>query len=103
MKLISVKIHTDIVMVVPDDYDTGDPNLIEAIAESVKQDLVQVFDDNMVTIEEVKTAQNIPPGYLNTEPWLAPDLNDVEVDQCGALTCKELLTLPIHGESCHEI
>lgn len=99
MKLISVKIHTDIAMVVPDDYDTNDPNLIEAISEAVKQDLVNIFDDTMVTIKEIETIEDIPLGYLpgNTEPWLAPDLNDVEIARYGQLTCKELLTLPIHN------
>jgi len=88
VKLINVKIHTEIVMVVPDDYNINDPNLIEAISEGVKQDLVNVFDDNMVTIQEIKAVQDVPPSYLDVEPWLAPD---VDVVEAGDLTCKQLL------------
>ena len=54
MKLISVKVHTDIAMVVPDNYDVNDPDLIEEISEAVKQDLKNIFDDTMVTIKEIE-------------------------------------------------
>lgn len=98
MKLINVKVHTDIVMVVPDDYDINHPNLIEAISEAVKQDLVNVFDDTMVTVKEIETIADMPFGYSpgNVEPWLAPDLDDAEVARYGNLTCQELLALPTH-------
>lgn len=93
MKLINVKVHTDIVMAVPDDYDTNEHNLIETISEAVKQDLVNIFDDTMVTVKEIETLADIPLEYSlsNVQPWLAPNLSDVEIAQCGQLTCKELI------------
>ena len=95
MKLISIKVHTDVVMVVPNDYDTNDSSLIEAISEGVKQDLVNVFDDTMVTIKELKTVNDIPPDYMNVEPWLAPD---VDLAERKAFTCKQLMEPRIHEE-----
>ena len=89
MKLISVKIHTDVVVAVSDDYDMDDLDVIRTIANGVKQDLVNVFDDTMVTVKEVKTIQDVPPEYLNVPPWLAPNLS---VRETAELTCQELLT-----------
>lgn len=99
MKLINVKVHTDIAMVVPDDYDTNSPILIEAISEAVKQDLVNIFDDTMVTVKEIETIEDIPFGYSsgNVEPWLAPDLNDMEIAECGQLTCTEMIEQTLDG------
>lgn len=96
MKLVSVKIHTDIVVAVPDDYDMGDPNTIRTIANGVKQDLVNIFDSNMVTIREIAQMHHIPSEYIGCEPWIVPN-EDLE-EKVGDLTCKELMERQLNQE-----
>ncbi|KKN01188.1 hypothetical protein LCGC14_1130290 [marine sediment metagenome] len=88
MKMISVKIHTDVVVLVSDDYDIDDPDIIGTIAGGVMQDLISVFDDQMITTRRVKIVQHIPSDYLDVEPWVGPD---VDVTKYGNLTCKQFI------------